>query len=68
MQPYPLAKTFWEKLIRFGQIWLDLGDIWAYLSKIWAGLIRFGQNQNLASPKKFDLLWLCQSVFYSSAV
>jgi len=22
-------------------------------------MIRFGQNQNLASPKTFDLLWLC---------
>jgi len=24
--------------------------------KIWANLIRFGQNQNLASRKTFDLL------------
>jgi len=36
--------------------------------EIWADLIRFEQNQNLASPKKFDLLRLCQSVFYSSTV
>jgi len=36
------------KLIRFGQIWLDLDEIF----------IRFGQNQNLASPKAFDLLRL----------
>jgi len=25
MQPYPLANFFEAKLIRFGQIWLDLG-------------------------------------------
>jgi len=30
---YP-SKVFEAKLIRFGQIWLDLGDIWANLSKI----------------------------------
>jgi len=23
----PLAKLFWTKLVRFGQIWLDLGEI-----------------------------------------
>jgi len=26
---------------------------------IWANLIKFGQNQNLASPKMFDLRRLC---------
>jgi len=26
------------------------------LGKIWAKMIRFGQNQNLASPKTFDIL------------
>jgi len=45
-------------LNRFGQIWLDLG-------KIWAKVIRFGQNQNLSSPKIFDLLRLCQNVTVS---
>jgi len=39
-------------LIRFGRVWLDLGDIWT-------NLIRLQQNQNLASPKKFEFLWLC---------
>jgi len=24
MQPHPLAKSFGKKLVRFGQIWLDL--------------------------------------------
>jgi len=38
------------------------------LSEIWADLIRFGQNQNLTSSKKFDLLQLCQSVFFSTSV
>jgi len=27
MQPHPLPKFFGAKLIRFGQIWLDLGKI-----------------------------------------
>jgi len=27
--------------------------------KIWANLIRFGQSQNLASPKSFNPLRLC---------
>jgi len=31
---------------------LDLGEIWTKV-------IRFGQNQNLASLKTFDLLRLC---------
>jgi len=39
MQPHPLAKNFWAKLIRFGQIWLDLGKIKAKLVKV----IQFGQ-------------------------
>jgi len=34
-----------------------------FLGKIWANLIRFGKNQNLASPKTLDLLWLCCEVF-----
>jgi len=45
-------------LIRFGQTWLALGKIWAKVIKIWENLIIFGQNQNLASPKTFDLLKL----------
>jgi len=36
-----------------------LGKIWAKVIKIWACLIRFGQTQNFASPKAFDLLRLC---------
>jgi len=43
------ANNFWAKLVRFGQIWLDLGEIWAKV-------IRFGQNQNLASTKTFDFV------------
>jgi len=39
----------------FGQNWLDLGKIKAKFGKnlgeIWTSLIKFGQNQNLASPK-----------------
>jgi len=27
MQPHPLANFIWAKLIRFGQIWLDLSKI-----------------------------------------
>jgi len=27
MQPHPLAKMFWAKLIGFGQIWLDFSKI-----------------------------------------
>jgi len=33
MQLHSLAKHFWSKLIRFGQIWLDLGDIRAKLKQ-----------------------------------
>jgi len=36
---------FWGKIsAKFGQIWTKVIKIWAYL-------IRFGQNQNLVSPK-----------------
>jgi len=38
------SKFFEAKLIRLEQIWLDS-------SNIWADLIKFGQSQNLASPK-----------------
>jgi len=31
MQTHPLAKSFWAKLVRFGQIWLDLSEIWSKL-------------------------------------
>jgi len=58
MQPHSL-ETF------FGQIWLSLdkfgrnfGKIWAKVIKIVANLIRFGQNQNLASLKTLDRLQL----------
>jgi len=34
------------------------GQIWAKVIKIWANLIRFGQNQNLASPKTLNFLRL----------
>jgi len=27
MQPHPLATFLWAKLVRFGQVWLDLGKI-----------------------------------------
>jgi len=51
MQPHPLAKKnfFLAKFIELGQIWLDIG-------KIWANLMRYGQNQNLASPKTFGAI------------
>jgi len=58
MQQHSLEKIFWEKLIRLGKILLDLGKIWTKIGKIWKNLIRCGQNQNLASPKTFDLLRL----------
>jgi len=35
MQPHPLAK-----LIRFGQIWLDLSDIWVKFGQIWIDLCK----------------------------
>jgi len=78
MQPHSLAKLFWSKLIRFGQIWLDLGKIKAKFgqnwSKMWAKSNYFGkfdwiwQYQNLASPKTFDLIWLCYWAFAFEAV
>jgi len=58
MQPHPPAIFWGAKLIRFGQIWLDLGEIWAKVIKIWVNLIRFGQNQKLAFPKTFNFLRL----------
>jgi len=33
MQPHTLAEIFWTKLVRFGQIWLDLGEIHANLRR-----------------------------------
>jgi len=74
MQPHPLAKILLLKLIRFGQIWLDLGkteakfeQIWLDLGKIEAKLsqkyLDLGKNQNLASLKTSDLLVQC-SHFY----
>jgi len=30
---HPIAKVFSAKLIKFGQIWLDLGEIWAKLRR-----------------------------------
>jgi len=33
---------------------LDFGEIWAKLRQIKAKVIRFGQKQNLTSPKTFD--------------
>jgi len=39
MQPYPAAKSFGAKLIRFGQICLDLGKIWKKLRR------KFGRNE-----------------------
>jgi len=58
MQPHPL-EIFWgqnlgETLGKFGQDLACLGK----RNKIWANLIRFAQNQNLASPKTLDLLRL----------
>jgi len=46
MQTHPPAKLFSTKLIRFGQIWLDLGKIKAKFGQnrgeIWTKVIRFG--------------------------
>jgi len=36
-----------------------LSEALAKLSEIWAKVIRFGQDQNLVSPKAFDPLRLC---------
>jgi len=41
MKPNPLAKIFCAKLVRFGQISLDLGEIW--------------KNQNLYKTKIYML-------------
>jgi len=41
LEPRFLATFFWEKLVRFGQIWLDLGKIKAKFGKIEA---KFGQK------------------------
>jgi len=43
LQGHPLANFL-------GKIWGDLGKIW----QIW---LKFGQNQNLATPKTFDRLY-----------
>jgi len=54
------------------KIWANLDKIWASLNKVWQIqikllvnwgkfrhiLVKFGQNQNLASPKTFNLLRL----------
>jgi len=45
----------WANLLRFGR---NLSKIWVNLGEIWAKVIRFGQNQYLASPKSVDLLRL----------
>jgi len=42
-----------------------LGKIWKKVFKIVANLIRFGQNQNLASSKTFDLLRLWRKALKS---
>jgi len=61
MQAYLLANFFFffffKKLFRFGRNFSK--------GEIWAKVIRFGQNQNLASPKVFDLLRLCSNVLYN---
>jgi len=38
--------------IFLGKIWAIFGQICAKVIKIWVNLIRFGQNQNLASEKR----------------
>jgi len=57
MQLHPL-ENFLSK------IW----QIWTKGIEIWTNLIRFGQNQNLASPKTFDLLrlWVIVCIFSRS--
>jgi len=67
MRPHPLAKSgqIW---VKFGQIcnfskivkiWVNYPRFWvinhAKFGQIW---VEIGQNQNLASPKTFDLLLL----------
>jgi len=66
------AKIVWAKLVRIGQIWLDLSEIWAILrqnlgnikakfgkneGEIWPKVIKFRQNQNLAALRTFGLLY-----------
>jgi len=46
-------------LSKYENILANLKKIWAKIIKIWENLIRFGQNQNLAFPKTFELLRLC---------
>jgi len=48
MQPNLLG-IFWGQ--NLGKFERNLGKIWAKVIKIVANLIRFGQNQNLASQK-----------------
>jgi len=53
-------------LVRFEQIWTEFGQICAKFGKVinnWENLIRFGQNQNLASSKTFHLLRQWIAVF-----
>jgi len=50
MQPQPLEKFFWAKLIRFRKIWLDLGKILAKLeqnlgNEIRTKVIRYGHSR-----------------------
>jgi len=43
---------------KFGWIWAKLKRNLGKSDSIWAKLIRYVKNQNLASPKTFDLLRL----------
>jgi len=60
MQPHPLGIFLGKICAKFRQ----LSKIWAKVIKIVPNLIRFGQNQILASPKTFDLLRLCVNSFF----
>jgi len=53
MQLHPSTKIFLAKLVRFGQICLDLGETWA-------SLLRFGQNLCKFGHKwfRFGQIWL----------
>jgi len=42
MLRHPLAKFVWAKLVRFGQIWLDLGKLRQNCGEIWTKVIKFG--------------------------
>jgi len=45
IQPYLPAKTFWPKLVRFVQIWMDLSKIWEKLRRNLAKIeAKFGKN------------------------